>query len=68
MSNLLMKWPLMRQMFNGGDGTGAEAMSEATRNLRPKHDGAQVARSVCPYCGVGCGRLIFHKNGKLISI
>ncbi len=68
MSNLLMKWPLMRQIFNGGDGTGAEAMSDATRNLRPKHDGAQVARSVCPYCGVGCGQLVFHKDGKLISI
>ncbi len=68
MSNLLMRWPLMRQIFNGGDGTGAEAMSDATRNLRPKHDGAQVARSVCPYCGVGCGQLVFHKDGKLISI
>ena len=56
------------QIFNGGDGTGAEAMSDATRNLRPKHDGAQVARSVCPYCGVGCGQLVFHKDGKLISI
>jgi hypothetical protein len=36
MSNLMMKWPLMRQIFNGGDGAGAEATSEATRNLRPK--------------------------------
>ena len=43
-------------------------MSERTRNLRPKTDGAQVARSICPYCGVGCGQLAFHKNGKLISI
>ena len=29
---------------------------------------AQVARSICPYCGVGCGQLIYHKDGKLISI
>src|SRR5436309_14989575 len=43
-------------------------MSERTRNLRPKTDGAQVARSICPYCGVGCGQLAYHKNGKLISI
>ena len=27
-----------------------------------------MARSVCPYCGVGCGQQIFHNNGKLISI
>ena len=43
-------------------------MSEQTRNLKPKFDGAQAARSVCPYCGVGCGQLAFHKDGKLVSI
>ena len=43
-------------------------MSERTRNLRPKTDGAEVARSICPYCGVGCGQLVYHKNGKLVSI
>ena len=43
-------------------------MSERTRQLRPKTDGTQVARSICPYCGVGCGQLVYHKEGKLISI
>ena len=43
-------------------------MTERTRELRPKNDGAQVSRSICPYCGVGCGQLVFHKQGKLISI
>src|SRR4051812_18534638 len=43
-------------------------MSERTRNLHPKTDGAQVAKSICPYCGVGCGQLAYHKDGKLISI
>ena len=27
-----------------------------------------AVRTACPYCGVGCGQLAFHKNGKLISI
>ena len=31
-------------------------------------DDAQGARSICPYCGVGCGQLIYHKDGKLVSI
>jgi formate dehydrogenase major subunit len=61
-------WPLLKQIRNKSDGTGSEAMSKRTRNLAPKTEGAQVARSICPYCGVGCGQLIFHKNGKLISI
>ena len=43
-------------------------MSERTRSLGPRTAGADVARSVCPYCGVGCGQLIFHKDNKLVSI
>src|SRR5262245_39977913 len=65
---LLTRWPLVRQILTRTDGTGAEAMSEGTRNLAPKHRDAEVARSVCPYCGVGCGQLVYHKDGKLISI
>jgi formate dehydrogenase major subunit len=65
---LLSKWPLLRQILEGKDGTGLEAMSEKTRAMRARTDDAQVARSICPYCGVGCGQLIYHKDGKLISI
>ena len=43
-------------------------MSDQTRAMRARTENAEVARSVCPYCGVGCGQLIFHKNGRLISI
>src|SRR5215212_11285689 len=68
LAELLLKWPLIRQLTGGGDGTGPEAMSDRTKALRPKNEGAEVARSICPYCGVGCGQLIFHKDGKLISI
>lgn len=68
LKNLLSRWPLIEQIRSGADGTGPESMSQRTRNLRPKTDGAQVARSICPYCGVGCGQLAFHKDGKLISI
>ena len=68
LTELLSRWPLIQQIKTGADGTGVESMSERTRNLRPKTDGAQVAKSICPYCGVGCGQLAFHKNGKLISI
>jgi formate dehydrogenase major subunit len=62
------RWPLIRQILNGTDGTGREAMSERTRTLRPRHHDAQLSRSVCPYCAVGCGQLVYHKNGKLVSI
>ena len=65
---LLSRWPVIQQLKNGLDGTGEEAWTERTRNLKPKTDGCDVARSICPYCGVGCGQLIFHKEGKLVAI
>ena len=68
LNKLLTRWPLIQQLRTRASGTGPEAMSSRTRNLRPKTDGAEVARSICPYCGVGCGQLVYHKEGKLISI
>lgn len=68
LKKLLSRWPVIQQLKTGSDGTGPEAMSERTRNLQPRNAGAHVARSVCPYCGVGCGQLVYHREGKLISI
>jgi len=68
MKQIALRWPLVRQILYGGDGTGPEAMSARTEQLLPKNHGAKAARSVCPYCAVGCGQLAFHKDGKLISI
>ena len=65
---LLKQWPLLRQIRGRLRGTGREVMTERTRNLSMKTTGAEVARSICPYCGVGCGQLIFHRDNKLISI
>lgn len=65
---LLERWPLIHQLRTGADGTGAEAMSPHTRNLVTKHHDAEFTRSICPYCGVGCGQMVFHKDGELISI
>jgi len=64
----LRNWPLIQQILRGADGNGAEAMSARTRALSPRTAGAEVTRSVCPYCGVGCGQLIFHRHGRLLAI
>src|SRR4029434_9813562 len=65
---LLSKWPLIRQIRRRTYGTGLEAMSDKTRAMHARTDGASIACSICPYCGVGYGQLIYHKNGKLMSI
>jgi formate dehydrogenase major subunit len=68
LAELLLKWPLVRQIIGGADGTGSEAMSDRTRALRPKTEGASVARSICPYCGVGCGQLVYHRGNRVVAI
>jgi len=68
MPSMFSKWPLIRQIRHGGDGTGPEAMSARTQSLHSRRYRAEESRSVCPYCGVGCGQLVYHQNGKLISI
>ena len=64
----LLNWPLARQAVTASNGDGREAMSEKTRQLQPKYAGASVARSVCPYCAVGCGQLVYHRGNELVSI
>ena len=64
----VMAWPFLRQISEARNGTGAEAMSRDTADLAPKTAGASVSHSICPYCAVGCGQLVFHRDGKLVAI
>jgi len=69
LKDLRARWPVVQQIQSGDlHAKGEVAYSDQTRQLRPKTDSAEVTRSICPYCGVGCGQLIYHKEGKLISI
>ncbi len=64
----LSRWPLIRQIRQRKDGTGLESRSARTEKLHARTDGAEVARSVCPYCGVGCGQLVYHRDGQVLAI
>jgi formate dehydrogenase major subunit len=65
----ITEWPLLKQLrTRDWHGTGEVAMSERTKSLGPKVEQCQVSHSVCPYCGVGCGQLVYHKNGELVAI
>ena len=66
----LEAWPVYRQL-TGTDplGRGAAAQVRALPALDAAHrDRRRVARSVCPYCAVGCGQRVFVKDGKVIQI
>ena len=68
--SLLGKWPLLQQIRHGLDGTGLESMSDKTRAMhaRVTDPGVKVSKSICPYCAVGCGQLVYHKDDKVVSI
>ena len=43
--------------------------SQRTRDLVPRTRTAdKVVRSICPYCAVGCGQLVYVENGRITDI
>jgi formate dehydrogenase major subunit len=43
-------------------------VSPRTAEIRPRTEGAEVGVSVCPYCAVGCSQLVYHRDGRVLSI
>jgi formate dehydrogenase major subunit len=70
LGKLLESWPVVRQLREGDPtGRGAAARSERSRNLRPRIAEAEhVVSSICPYCAVGCGQLVYVKEGEVVQI
>jgi formate dehydrogenase major subunit len=67
---LLTQWPVYRQAKNrdwlGLDGTATSPRTESLRARTATAD--KVVGSVCPYCAVGCGQLVYVKDGKILDI
>ena len=63
-------WPLLRQIREGDPlGIGSAAQSASSRNLTPRIDDAdRVVRSVCPFCAVGCGQLVYVKDDEVTQV
>ena len=66
--DFIRDWSLPRQ-FAGQPLFTDASRSHASDTLRPRLEEAdRVGTSVCPFCAVGCGQLIYAKNGKPIHI
>ena len=69
-SKTFLSWPVVRQL-TGSDplGRGAAARSQHTEEITARTETAdRVARSVCPYCAVGCGQRIYVKDEQVIQV
>ena len=68
--DVIARWPVVRQ-FREGDplGLGRAVQSERSRTLWPRTEAADhVVQSICPYCAVGCGQLVYVKDGEVSHI
>jgi len=66
----LAAWPLLRQVRERDlRGLGLTARSRRSAQLVGRTAEAdQVVRSICPYCAVGCGQLVYVKVGRVVQI
>jgi formate dehydrogenase major subunit len=70
LGSLIESWPLLRQLRQGDPlGLGPAVQSPRSRALRPRIDDAEhVVQSICPYCAVGCGQLVYVKDSEVQHI
>ncbi len=70
MRDRIPAWSVVRQVL-GEDrlALGQAAQSSRQAALRARTAGAdRVARSICPYCGVGCGQRVYVEDGRITQI
>jgi len=69
-ADILSQWPVLRQLRRGDlTALGDTARSPRSEGLHPRvQEADRVVRSVCPYCAVGCGQLVYVKDGKITGI
>ena len=69
LGKLIGSWPLLHQLDGDRLGLGSAARSVAHATLRPRTEQAErVVKSVCPFCAVGCGQLVYVRDGKVDQI
>ena len=66
----LTRWPLIRQIREGDSlGLGASVQTAQQERLHSRLSEADsVVASVCPFCAVGCGQLVYVKDGEVTHI
>lgn len=70
LAKLLESWPALRQLREGDRlGLGKAVQSPRSQGLAPRIDQAEhVVQSICPYCAVGCGQLVYVQDGEVTHI
>jgi formate dehydrogenase major subunit len=70
LTGILERWPVWKQL-RSRDLTCLDenALSERSQELKARTAEAdRVVGSICPFCGVGCGQLVYVKDEKILDI
>ena len=62
----LRRLPLVGRAMDWG--LGPSAASPTTAQARARIAGLKVTESLCPYCAVGCGQVVYTRGGQLVDI
>jgi hypothetical protein len=49
-------------------GMGPRAASRSTKRAGARIAGLKATESVCPFCAVGCGQVVYTRDGELVDI
>jgi formate dehydrogenase major subunit len=49
-------------------GLGPIAASKKTKKAGARISGLKATESICPYCAVGCGQVVYTRDGELVDI
>ena len=65
-------WQKVRRVPGVGSiadwGMGPHSVSKRTEQAGARIEGLKVTESVCPYCAVGCGQVVYTRGGELVDI
>jgi formate dehydrogenase major subunit len=75
-ASLLQRWPVYQDLKSLSRGRaldefalGETSITTTTRAMQPRiREADAVVASVCPYCAVGCGQLVYVRSGRIIDI
>jgi formate dehydrogenase major subunit len=62
----LRRLPVVGRAVDWGMGPGA--VSKNTKGAGARIAGLKATESICPYCAVGCGQVVYTRDGELVDI
>src|SRR5919205_3423307 len=62
----LRRLPLAGRVVDWG--LGPAAASDETKRAGARIAGLKATESVCPFCAVGCGQVVYTRDGELVDI